>query len=191
MLVKTFPSKTAGISDIRAHALNAIETFGIRPRVIFIDHAETVKPSKRVKDAQDYRQQADIYTEARALGAELNCCVIMPDRCNKETVSHPVPNMTSFQGSFQKAGEVDVSIGLCQTPEERKMNEIRYIVFLNRHGPQFGYYRGKVEDDMFTMHLDEELKYEEEVDDVRRREQSRGDRRRRDRIDFDPIKEER
>lgn len=162
-LVKAFPSKVAGISDIRSHALNAIEAFGVRPKVIFIDHAETIRPSKRVKDASDHRQQADIYTEARALGQELQCVVVMPDRCNKETVQHPVPNMTSFQGAFQKAGEVDVAIGLCQTPEERCKNQLRYFVFLNRHGPQFGYYRGKVEEDRFHLHLDTELKYEEEL----------------------------
>lgn len=163
LLVKTFPSKTAGITDIRSHALHAIETFGVRPRAIFIDHAETVKPNKRVKDASDHRQQADIYTEARALGAELNCCVVMPDRCNKETVQHPVPSMTSFQGAFQKAGEVDVGIGLCQTPEERTQGLLRYFIFLNRHGPQYGYFQGKVMDDKFTLQVDEELKYHEEV----------------------------
>lgn len=176
-LVKAFPSKTAGISDIRAHALHAISAFGIRPKVIFIDHAETIKPNKRVKDASDHRQQADIYTEARALGAELECVVVMPDRCNKETVQHPVPNMTSFQGAFQKAGEVDVAIGLCQTPEERCQNLIRYFVFLNRHGPAYGYFQGKVEDDKFTMGLDTELKYEQAMAEWEdEQKQRRGDR---------------
>lgn len=188
MLVKTFPSKTAGITDIRGHALNAIETFGIRPRVIFIDHAETIKPNKRVKDASDHRQQADIYTEARALAAELECVVVMPDRCNKETVQHPVPNMTSFQGAFQKAGEVDVAIGLCQTPEERAQKLVRYFVFLNRHGPQFGYYEGGVESDLFTMNLERELKYEQAVAEWEENQgKRRGDRKGRDKQSLNRI----
>ncbi len=191
ILVKTFPSKSAGISDIRAHALMASESFGVKPRVIFIDHAETVRPSKRVKDASDHRQQADIYTEARALGAELECVVVMPDRCNKETVQHPVPNMTSFQGAFQKAGEVDVSIGLCQTPEERCKNLIRYFVFLNRHGPAYGYYQGKVEDDKFKMGMDTELKYEEAMAAFEEEQKAkRGDRGRKNRMPIGKLGEE-
>lgn len=177
LLVKTFPSKSASIGDIRAHAKMASEAFGVYPKAIFIDHAETVRPSERVKSASDHRQQADIYTEARALGADLGCCVIMPDRCNKETVQYAVPSMTSFQGAFQKAGEVDVAIGLCQTPEERLSNDIRYFIFLNRHGRPFGYFGGKVEDETFTMTLETELKFEDEIQKAKEAAMARGNNR--------------
>lgn len=163
LLVKTFPSKAARISDIRVHAKMARETFGLNPRAIFIDHAETILPGDRVKTSSDHRQQADIYTEARALGEEFQCCVIMPDRCNKETVQHAVPSMTSFQGAFQKAGEVDVAIGLCQTPEEKLTKQIRYFIFLNRHGKAYGYFGGNIDDETFKMSIDTELKFEDEI----------------------------
>ena len=51
---------------------------------------------------EDHLLQADVYTEARAMGSELGCCVIMPDRCTRDTVSLPVPSMQSFQGAFEK-----------------------------------------------------------------------------------------
>jgi len=159
ILLKGYPAKSATIQDIRAHAMAAIEAFGIRPRVIFIDHAETVRTSKRNKDSSDHRAQADIYTEARALGQELQCVVVMPDRCNKETVQQPTPNMTSFQGSFEKAGVLDVAIGLCQTDIERAQNVMRYFVFMNRHGRQYDYFVGKVTAERFLMTIDDELDY--------------------------------
>jgi hypothetical protein len=166
ILMKSYAAKTATIADIRAHALAAIEAFGIRPRVIVIDHAETIKPNKtnEKERASDHRAQADIYTDARALGQELQCVVIMPDRCNKETVQQPVPNMTSFQGSFEKAGVVDVAIGLCQTDIERARNFIRYFVFMNRHGRQYDYFLGSVGADRFSMTIDEKTDYEEAVE---------------------------
>lgn len=178
ILLKSYPAKSATIQDIRSHALAAIEAFGIRPRVIVIDHAETIKVGKHNKDSSDHRAQADIYTEARALGQELQCVVIMPDRCNKETVQQPTPNMTSFQGSFEKAGVVDVAIGLCQTDIERAQNAMRYFVFMNRHGRQYDYFAGKVAADRFLMSIDDELDYVQAVQDAEEaaKERKRGGR---------------
>lgn len=177
MLIKTFPAKAASIADIRTHALAASDYYQIKPRVIVIDHAETIRPGKRAKDYSDWRQQADIYTEARALASETQSVVIMPDRVNKEAAQRPVPDKTSFQGAFEKAGIVDVAIGLCQTPEERIANKIRYIVCVNRHGKEWGYYEGKVADDHFTMTIDKSLEYEEEMKKAAERQaEIRGER---------------
>lgn len=162
MLAKTFPAKTATIADIRAHALNAIEALGWNPQVIFIDHAETIRAPKTNRDLSDWRAQAEIYTQARALASELQCVVVMPDRCTRDTVQNDVPSMTSFQGSFEKAGIVDVALGLCVTEEERLRNQIRYFVFVNRHGEQYGYFRGTVYADKGTMTVDHELNFEME-----------------------------
>jgi hypothetical protein len=171
MWVKSFGSKEATIADIRTHALSVIDRYGIQPKAIFIDHAETVRASRRSERASDWRQQADIYAEARALGAEIGATTIMPDRCNRETVDKAVPNMKSFQGSFEKAGVVDVAIGLCQSEEERaegtnpkaKTMPMRYFIFLNRHGEPCGYYSGFVEKKSFRMHIQDALSYEEAI----------------------------
>ena len=107
LLFKSFSSKGAKMGDIRAHAKTAISQLGIKPRLIVIDYAETVQPSDK-KEAE-YRQQANIYVEARALASELGVTVVMPDRCNKETVDKAVPDMKGFQGAFEKAGVVDIA----------------------------------------------------------------------------------
>ncbi len=112
LLFKSFASKAASITDIRSHARAAVKQYGLNLKAIFIDYAETVKGDAD-KNEPEYRKSAAVYTGARALGAELGCCVVMPDRCNKDTTDKPVPSMTSFQGSFEKAGIVDVAFGLC------------------------------------------------------------------------------
>jgi hypothetical protein len=159
LLIKHFPAKTATIADIRAHAIAAIQTFNLKPKAIFIDYAETVKSSSSGdKNTPEYRQQSDIYTEARALGSELGVPIIMPDRCNREAVNQATPTMDSFQGAFEKAGIVDVSIGLCATDEEYEKGVMRYYVVLNRHGEGGTHLRGKVDRQRMRMTIDEELK---------------------------------
>lgn len=158
LLIKHFPAKAATIADIRAHALMSIQTFGLKPKALFIDYAETVKADSADKNTPEYRQQAEIYTQARALGNELGCCVIMPDRCNREAALQATPTMDSFQGAFEKAGIVDISIGLCATDEEYEKGDMRYYVVLNRHGEGGAHLRGKVDRQRMRLTVDEELK---------------------------------
>ncbi len=163
--IKGYASKSTSISELKSHARQVISVCGLRPRAIVIDYAETVRPDTVDKKAPDWRQQADIYTQARAFGAELGCTVIMPDRCNAETVGKRVPNMKSFQGSFEKAGIVDAAIGLCATDAEYKHNRIRYFVFLNRHGDAYKHYEGVVDPAHMKVVVNGEIDYKPEDED--------------------------
>ena len=164
---KGYPSKSTSISEIKAHAKHVIQTYNLKPKAVVIDYAETVRPDSVDKKSPDWRQQADIYTQARAMGSELGCCVILPDRCNKETVGKQVPSMKSFQGAFEKAGIVDIAIGICSTDDEYKHDAVRYFVFLNRHGEAYKHYEGKVDPERMKMTVDGEIEYnaDDEEDD--------------------------
>jgi len=177
LIVKSYPAKTATIADIRAHARLAAARLGINPRAIFIDHAETVKPAPG-KNISDWRQQSDIYTQAAALGSELQCVVIMPDRCTRDAVNRKTPNITHFQGAFEKAGVVDIGIGLCQTPEEDKMGEMRFFVFVNRHGRQYVQFSGKVEPETMRIHVGNQIPWIPDDDDPKGKRVRKGDRTR-------------
>lgn len=159
LLFKSFASKSATINDLRAHTRTAIKQLGIKPRMIVIDYAETVMPAARGERESDYRLQANIYTDARAMAQEFGVVVVMPDRCNRETVGQKVPNMHSFQGAFEKAGIVDVAIGLCATEEEYITNVLRLFVFLNRHGPAFQQIRGRVKPEHYRIELEAQVDY--------------------------------
>jgi replicative DNA helicase len=163
LLFKSFASKGAKMSDLRAHARSAIAQLKIKPKAIFIDYAETVQPSD--KREAEYRQQANIYVEARALASEFGVTVIMPDRCNKDTVDKATPDMKSFQGAFEKAGVVDVALGLCATDEEYRNYVIRVFNFLNRHGRAYQHLRGVVDPQTWRFELQEEVPYEPEAND--------------------------
>jgi hypothetical protein len=104
-----------------------------------------VRSAADPKRTSEHRAQSEVYIEARALGAEMNCPVIMPDRCNRETVEKTVPNMASFQGAFEKAGIVDLGIGLCGSEKEYQEHIIRFFIFLNRHGEASQHFRSTVD----------------------------------------------
>jgi len=67
--------------------------------------------------------------------------------------------MTAFQGAFEKAGIVDVALGLCATDEERLANTLRVFTILNRHGPQFQHIRGRVDPARYKIELLELIPY--------------------------------
>lgn len=162
LLFKSFSSKSASILDIRQHAKMAVAQLGLNLKAIVIDYAETVLPSGSEKGDPEYRKSAAVYTEARALGGEMRCPVIMPDRCNRKTTEEAVPNMTSFQGSFEKAGIVDVGLGLCSTEEERRGNILRIFNFIGRHSAAGQHLRGRVDPLTWRMEFNEEVAYAEE-----------------------------
>ncbi len=163
VLFKSFSSKAAAMSDLKAHAKQAKKQLkGFNPKAIFVDYAETVKPDEVSKNDPEYRRSAAVYTGARELGKSLGACVVMPDRCNKETTDRPTPSMTSFQGSFEKAGIVDVAFGLCATDNEHKNNQLRLFNFLNRHGGQYQHLGGTVDPETWRIEFNKELDWDED-----------------------------
>jgi replicative DNA helicase len=159
LFFKSFPSKSATISDLHRYARLIRDSKGLKPKAIVIDYAETVLPNEVKKDTPDWRMGADVYYQAEAMGRDLGCCIIMPDRCNKDAVNRKVPSATSVQGSYQKNGAVHIALGLCQTEAEYLQNKIRYFVFLNRYGEAFKHYEGRVHPELSKMTIDKEIDY--------------------------------
>lgn len=188
LVVKSFPSGGATIGDIDRHVTATKRELGISPKAIFIDYAETIAYSPDVKNMPEYQQQASIYTQARALACKHKCPVIMPDRVNRETVDKPVPNMTSFQGAFRKAGIVDVALGLCATEQEYTQNILRTFVFVNRHGAAMEHFRGSVDPSTMTIDVGAPIPYDAE--DNASSERGNSGRRRRQRDIDDRLAEE-
>ncbi len=163
LLFKGYPARSTTLGQIKAHAKNAIKQTGMKPRAIVIDYADTVLPTVVPKGMPEHKMQAAVYTEARALGAELGCCVIMPDRCTADAVDKAVPNMRSFQGAFEKAGIVDVGIGICATEAEYLQDRLRFFIVLNRHGEQYGHFAGSIDPKIMKISINEKIEYDPEA----------------------------
>jgi len=177
LIVKGYPAGVS-LSEIRTHAKMSIDYFKLtKLGAIIIDYADTVRPAGKF-DREDLAQKA-IYEQARAIGFELGCPVIMPDRVTREATEQQVPDMRSFQGAFAKGGVVDVAIGLCATDAEYHRNILRSFVFLNRHGAAGKHFRGSVDPEIMNVEIGEEIEYDAEATDTE--EEGRGEGRRRGR----------
>jgi len=160
LVYRGFPSKSATVQDMELSARSIVAHLGLKNlRAIIIDQAETTKPAT-TKDTPEHRRQSDIYTDARAMGRRMKCAVIVADRCNKETVDKATPSMTSFQGAFEKAGIVDIGIGLCATEKEHMENKLRMFVFLNRHGAEGHHFRCDVRPEVMQVEVVERIPWE-------------------------------
>lgn len=163
LLIKHFSIGTAKISDLEAHCRMVMKKFNIKPRAIVIDYADSVAMTD--PSQQMHVQQAAVYKEAIAFGKRVGACIIMPDRCTSDAVDRKVPNLKSFQGAFAKGGIVDISLGLCSTEEEYQQNILRTFTFINRHGPPWQHWRGKVDPAKATIDIGELIPYTPEDED--------------------------
>ncbi len=189
VLIKGYPMRSVTIAgDIRAHALASRQQLGLKPAAIFIDHAETLRCSSTKKDISDHRAQGEIYVEGKNLAVEMGCPVFLPDRCNADTVDRMVPSMKSFQGAFEKAGHVDGALGLCATEEEHLQNQIRYFLFLNRHGAAGLHFRGIVNPETQRMTIDNKIPWNPEDDDYDQYKKGKGKGGKKRPRAFDPDK---
>lgn len=84
----------------------------------------------------------------------------MPDRCTRDTVTQPVPDMQSFQGAFAKGGIVDIAFGICATDAELLNNVLRFFIFLNRHGPALQHFQGTVDPAAYRIEINKEIEYD-------------------------------
>lgn len=157
ILFKEFPAKTATMRDLESHYKIACKQYGLNPRLVVIDYADTMRPMDAGQS--EHKQQANIYTDARAFATRHKFTCLMPDRCTADTVGKAVPNLKSFQGAFEKGGIVDAALGLCQTEEERINGIMRYFYFVNRHGEQFKQFIGTVDPETMLMTVDDEVEY--------------------------------
>lgn len=189
LIIKHFPAGSVSIQDLELHTQTLVKEHGIKPRAIFIDYADTVVSSlHHDRNTPIHKKQAAVYTEARAMGEKFNCVVVMPDRCNAETVGRRMPSMRSFQGAFEKAGIVDAAIGICATEEEYEADELRFFVFLNRHGEANQHLGGSIDPATMRIEIDQsDLPYDPE--EAEAEEQGQGQRqgqRRQPRRNRDP-----
>lgn len=164
LIYRGFPSKSATVQDMELSARSIVSHMGLKNlRAIIIDQAETTKPAV-TKDTPEHRRQSDIYTDARAMARRMKCAVIVADRCNKETVDKATPSMTSFQGAFEKAGIVDIGIGLCATDKEHMENKLRMFVFLNRHGGEGHHFQCDVRPESMQIEVNSRIEWEPDQD---------------------------
>ena len=125
LFVKGYPTRTAGITQIRSH-LSFLETQGFYPDLIIVDYADIMKPERRLGEMR--HEQAGIYEDLRTLAGEYHAVVWTGSQAKASSLEKDTLDINDFAEAFEKAAVMDGGIGFCQTTDERIAGECRLAI---------------------------------------------------------------
>lgn len=128
-IMKSFPSYTAGLTEIKRY-LDTLEIMaGFVPHVICVDYLGAMKPPKGPfgRDIYDVNAKG-----LKSLSEERKCIVFSAHQGSRRTLDKMNMNPSDIPEDVRILGHVDVLYGLNQTEEEKKANVMRMNVLMHR-----------------------------------------------------------
>ena len=122
-VVQWWPTRSAGATDMRA-VLSEIIACGFKPDVVFADYVDIMKPERRL-DEQRRGQEAANMEDLRELAGEFDLPVWTATQANRKSLSKDVVTIEDVAESFEKVQIADAILALCQTKDEKSVNEAR------------------------------------------------------------------
>ena len=132
LVVKEYPTKSAGVGTIRAH-LEKIKQRDIDVGMIIVDYGDLLKSDNK-KDEKRHQLES-IYEELRAVAQENECPVWTASQTNRSGLNAEVITMESISEAFNKCFVADFIFSLSRTVEHKNENGGRLFVAKNRNGP--------------------------------------------------------
>lgn len=133
LLVKEYPMKRATVDDLYSH-LELVQSEGYKPDMIVVDYGAIMRPMER---GEPHQQITGIYANLRGLAQEFCVPLWTAAQVNRKGVSKKIIKMDDVAEAFGIIPVCDVAIAICQTPEERQLNQARLFVAANRN--EMGY----------------------------------------------------
>ena len=124
LFVKSYPTRTASISTIRAH-LALLASRGFDPDLVVVDYADIMKPERRLGEMR--HEQAGVYEDLRTLAGEFSCRVWTGSQATRGSLEKEVITIGDFAEAFEKAHVVDAALAFCQTDDEKLTNRARFF----------------------------------------------------------------
>ena len=132
LIIKEYPTKSAGVSTIRAH-LDKLKQRGIVVDTIIVDYGDLLR-AKMPKDEKRHQLES-IYEELRGLAQENSCPVWTASQTNRSGLNAEVITMDSISEAFNKCFVADFIFSLSRTVEHKNENGGRLFIAKNRFGP--------------------------------------------------------
>jgi replicative DNA helicase len=123
LVIKSYPTKTATINDLKSHLTMVKAKFGIKPGLIIVDYGMILSSRQGYNDKR--HEVASCYEDLRALGQEEGCPVWSAAQTNRGGLSKKTVTIEDLAEAFEMAAIADVMVALCQTPEEYEDDALR------------------------------------------------------------------
>jgi len=135
LIVKYFPTKTAGIETLRSH-LNRCEGFGFKPDMIVVDYGDLLKDTSSGYKTTEKRFELDsIFENLRGLAGEMECPLWTASQANRSALEDDHIEAGRISESFGKIMIADFVISLQRKTKDKIAHTGRIHVIKNRFGP--------------------------------------------------------
>lgn len=142
LIVKKYPTKSRGVTDIRALLDQLKLVKGFVPDVIIVDYGAIMKPSANFADKRNAIETN--YEDLRALADDYDVALWTAAQGNRPALSKKIVTMADLAECFAIGNIVDVMGCLCQTDKEKKLGDIRMFLAKIRDNADGAVLKGKI-----------------------------------------------
>jgi len=131
LIVKDYPTKSAGVETIRSHVNNMI-MLDNRPDMIILDYADLLKGNQQLKKVERIEE---IYELLRGLAGEFQIPIITCSQANRSGEDSDILIGTSISDAYAKLMISDIVISVSRKAEDKVNGTGRFHFIKNRFGP--------------------------------------------------------
>lgn len=130
LYIKEFPTKSATVGSIAADLDVLANRDGFHPSLLIVDYAALLRSEKQYDEKRF--DIASIVESLRGLGKEKNIPVWTPHQSNRSGANEELLTMQNSAECWELSQIADVMVSLNQTPDEKRMNQMRLHFAKNR-----------------------------------------------------------
>jgi len=131
LVVKHYPTKTAGVTSLKAH-MDKMILQGKKPDLVIVDYADLLRgPTKEKR----HEELEEIIEDLRGMAGEYEVPVFTASQINRSGAEDDIITGTKIAGSFSKMMTADFVVSLSRKIEDKLAGTGRWHVIKNRFGP--------------------------------------------------------
>jgi hypothetical protein len=131
LIIKHYPTKTAGVTSLKAH-MDKMILQGKKPDVVIVDYADLLRgPAKEKR----HEELEEIIEDLRGMAGEYEVPVYTASQINRSGAEDDVITGVKIAGSFSKMMTADFVVSLSRKIEDKLAGTGRWHVIKNRFGP--------------------------------------------------------
>lgn len=146
LIIKSYPTKTPTILNIRTHIQQVINQ-GYIPDLIIIDYADLLRSEKKINEKRF--ELEDTYEKMRELAGELKCVLWSCSQVNRLNADEEIITMSGFAEAFAKGHVSDFVMSLSRNMRNETFgnSNSKGTVFIakNRIGPAGGVFTANID----------------------------------------------
>jgi len=134
LIIKYFPTKSVGVSVLKAH-LNKLIGTGFEPDLVIVDYADILKSDNpHSSKGGSYIEVGNIYEDLRGMAGEFQVPIWTASQAQRSSTDDDIITGEQVSESYKKIMISDIVISLSRKIQDKLANTARWHVIKNRYG---------------------------------------------------------